>query len=100
METSPVITPDLAEALHIVKNILGNFIDPERIQYGNSKTYSSIVLDGSNQKTICRLYFKHNISIGTFNGRRVETRFQISKISDIRFFSADLMAVLKKYAAM
>ncbi len=78
MNDNCLITDDHIQALEVVRTILGTTINPERIGLCNTKHYDTIILDGNNWKTICRLYFKENKTIGILNTRRVETKTRIS----------------------
>ena len=85
------------EALQIVRGILRNTVDPERITIGEAKTYSAILLDGNPWKTICRLYFCSHKSIGVLNTRRVETKSRIYSPDDLLHFARDFELLVKKY---
>lgn len=97
MEAATQITPEQAEALHIVRNILGNIVDPQRITYGNAKSYFPIVIDGDRWKTICRLYQNEQLILGTINERRVETKTRIGKTEDLLQFAQEIKNVANKY---
>ncbi|HEY0091177.1 MAG TPA: hypothetical protein VGB43_01710 [Flavobacterium sp.] len=91
------ITPEEAEAVQIIKSILGDSVHPDRLQYKKGKTYLPILLDGDSWKPICRLYFNGNKYIGTITVRKVETKRAISGPEDIHRFSDEMVAILKKY---
>ncbi|RZJ34808.1 MAG: hypothetical protein EOO51_08100 [Flavobacterium sp.] len=97
MEPAKPLTQEQSEALHIVRNILGNIIDPTRVTYGTAKTYFPIVLDGDRWKTICRLYQHERLMVGTINERRVETKTRIGKAEDLLQFAHEIKAVANKY---
>ena len=85
------------EALQIVRGILRNTVDPQRITIGEAKTYSAILLDGNPWKTICRFYFCSHKSIGILNTRRVETKSRIYSPDDLLRFASDFELLIKKY---
>ncbi|HEX9980114.1 MAG TPA: hypothetical protein VGB50_06080 [Flavobacterium sp.] len=97
MNCQPVITAEQEEALTLVKRIVSCTIDPERITFGDTKSYFPVMVDGNSRKTICRFYFSHTKYIGTISDRKVEVRNKISNADDISRFSGDILAVVKKY---
>ncbi len=85
-------------AFEIVKSILAQKVEEQRICRSNAKTYLGIMLDNNSHRTICRLYL-HNKKkyIGTLSERKVETRTQINDLADIAYFSSTLIDTLMKY---
>ncbi len=54
-EPKIVTTAEELEAFYIIKSILRNKIDVERIAYRDAQSYFSILLDDNNRKPICRM---------------------------------------------
>lgn len=78
-----VTTQEEIDAYLIIKAIAADLIDPDRVFMRDAKSYCAIILDNSNRKTICRLYFGVNkMTIGIFNNGE-QTKVKIGKISDI-----------------
>ncbi len=84
-------------ALHIVRSVLKPFIDPNRIVFGNTKSYFSILFDGDRYKPICRIYFEKHLSIGIITTRKVESRTALFKLNDIEKYQSDLVEVVVYY---
>lgn len=98
MESICQVTPDELQAFSMVKTILSKTVSPDRISYGEAKTYFVITLDNNSFRPICRLYFrKNNKYIGTFNNRKVETRCRVGGVDDILLFSKELIGKVKDY---
>jgi hypothetical protein len=78
-------------AYYIVMAILAQVVDPERIAIRDHKSYCSVLLDDSNRKQICRLWFEGPQKIvGLFDAAKIETRHAIKTISEIYSFSDQL----------
>lgn len=98
MDPAAKITPEEREAFSIVRAILSKTISPERVTYGDTKTYFAIRLDNNNFRPICRMYLRKNRKyIGTINGRKVETRYKIDSVEDILKFSHELIKKVAEY---
>ena len=73
-ETTPEFSDTEIEACHIVKAILGDVVDVERIDLRSYARHSKILLDDTRLKVICSLYLtngQNSVSIGK-NGDLVE----------------------------
>ena len=88
---SASLTPDEKRAFSIVRSILKDLCDTDRLVYRNNVSYVSVLLDGNILKRICRIWFKRKqkfITIPDENKKPV--RYDISKLNDINNF-ADLI---------
>lgn len=56
-ESNIVTTEEELEGYYIVKSIVREVVNPERIFHRDTISYMGIILDDSNRKPICRLYF-------------------------------------------
>lgn len=95
-------TTEELEAFYVVKAILCEVVDPKRIARRDAQSYFSILLDDSNRKPICRLYFTPTRKyLGLFdeqrNERPNEQRAQIEDINDIYKFADRLKATVSHY---
>ncbi|HET6402739.1 MAG TPA: type I restriction endonuclease [Candidatus Kapabacteria bacterium] len=91
-------TPDEAESFMIVKAICRAKVESSRIQFRNSHSYFSILLDDNNRKPICRLHFKGGkMHIGTFDGDKNETRFAIEALDDIYKHGDQFLKAIQHY---
>lgn len=83
-EEQIITTQEELEAFYLIKSILRESIDIERIKYKDTVNYFGINLDGKVTKTICRLYFnssKKSIAILDTQGK--ESKTKISNLDEI-----------------
>lgn len=87
-------TADELEAFHIVRAILGDMVEPERVVPRDVKTYFGILLDDNNRKPIARLHFEAAQKyVGLFdNAAKEEVRVPIGKLTDIYKLAARIRA--------
>lgn len=79
-----VTTEEELEGFYIVKSIVREVIDPNRITHRDTLNYFGILLDDTNRKPICRLHFNRSQKlIGLFDANKVEERFPIDTLNDI-----------------
>lgn len=90
-------TQEELDAFLIVKAILRQKINLERIVYRDAQSYFSIILDDNNRKPICRLYLGKRKYIGIFDENKKETKTEIEKLDDIFNFSDNLFLTLDNY---
>jgi hypothetical protein len=104
---NPVITtPEEIEGFYIVRSILSEIIDSDRVVIRDRQSYCAIFLDDNQNYTICRLYFNDldNLAIALFDsferneyGSRVEEKIAISKVSEIYGFREKLLKTVRVY---
>jgi hypothetical protein len=94
-----VTTQEEIEGFYIVLSILRSQIKPERITYRDSQSYFSILVDDSNRKLVCRLYFNNpeNKQISFVGEDRKEVKYKIQTLNDIFNYSEQLIASIEKY---
>ena len=83
-EEQIVTTQEELEAFYIVKSILRDSVEIERIRYKDTLNYFGINLDGNVKKTICRLYLnstKKSIAVLDATGKEAKTK--ISNLDEI-----------------
>ncbi|WP_296865564.1 hypothetical protein [uncultured Methanobrevibacter sp.] len=94
------------EGFYIVKSILSEIIDSDRVAIRDRQSYCAILLDDNQNYTICRLYFNDldNLAVALFdsfvkskNGSRVEEKIAISKVSEIYGFKEKLLKTVMIY---
>jgi len=92
-------TPDELEGFKIIRNILKDVFDIERIFYRDSINYFSVLLDDNNRKTICRLYFSVRKKYIMFFDQEIgkEEKIKISEVNEINNFAERLKATVLKY---
>jgi len=94
-----VTTQEEIEGYYIVLSILRNQIDPKRITYRDSQSYFSILVDDSNRKLVCRLYFNNpeNRQISFIGEDKKEVKHKIQTLNDIFDYSEQLINAIGKY---
>lgn len=97
-ESRIVTTGEELESYMIVKSILREVINPERVSYNDRLNYFSICIDGSRFKQVCRMYLNSEykyIALWGENGK--EEKFEISTLDDIFKYTDRLKETAKKY---
>lgn len=93
-----VTTEEEIEAYYIVKSILRNHIQAERVTFRDAQSYFAIFCDDNNRKPICRLYFNTaNKYIGIFDADKKETKHRIETLDDIYNHQEELINSVKRY---
>lgn len=94
-----VTTEEELEGFMIVKAILREVIDVERVQYRDAKSYFAILFDDNNRKPICRLYFNSPTVkyIVSFDESKNETRHDIESLDDIYLYKKEIQEAAKNY---
>lgn len=92
-----VTTVEEMEGFFIVKSILRQKIDCNRIFHRDTQSYFGILLDDTNRKPICRLMLdKDKKYIVLFDGEK-ERKEQIFSLDDIYSFSEALISTIDRY---
>jgi hypothetical protein len=85
-------------AYYIVQAILAQMVEPERVILRDQKSYCSVLLDDSNRKPICRLWFNTSQKyIGLFDAAKVETRVPIANLTEIYRQATMLRETVDRY---
>ncbi len=86
------------EAFRVVRAIMAEVVDPERVVMRDRKTYCGILLDDNNRKPVCRLWFNGTQKyLGTFDEAKNETRLPVESPTDIYRHRDALRAVVSYY---
>lgn len=93
-----ITTEEELEGFRIIRAILREVTNPNRVFLRDAKTYCAILFDNNNRRPICRLRFNNpsRLAIGLFNGRD-ENIFQISDLTEIYDYSAQLKDTVSNY---
>jgi len=93
-----VTTEDEIEGYNIVKAIVRDTVDADRVFMRDTKTYCGILLDDNNRKPICRLRFNsaNKKRIGIIENKQ-ETRYPITGVNDIFDYSEQIKATVAEY---
>jgi len=82
----------------IIKTILRQKIDINRISFRDAQSYFAILLDDNNRKTVCRLYLNGNKKfIATFDESKKEIKHEISRNDDLFNFSDVLLKDVEQF---
>jgi predicted type IV restriction endonuclease len=97
-----VTSPQEIEAFHIVRALLRNTVNPNRIFLRDSQTYCAIILDDNNRKPICRLRFNNleKLSLGLFNANKEEERFPLGVVDEIYNYADKIRASVVTYTGL
>jgi hypothetical protein len=91
-------TDEEMEAFYIVKGILRQAIDGNRIFNRDVQSYFSVLIDDSNRKPICRLYLTETKKcIGIMDAGKREIRYDLTTLDDIYKYTEQLLAAVKIY---
>lgn len=97
-ESRIVTTEEELEGFFIVKSILRDVIDPGRIAHRDTLNYFGILLDDTNRKPICRLYFNRPQKYVTLFGENKKAeRVSIDNLNDIYGLSDQIKATIAYY---
>lgn len=91
-------TQDELVAFGIVKSILRNTVESNRVTYRDTESYFGILLDNNNRKWICRIYVektKKYIVVSDENKNGV--KYAINDIDDIYDYSQAIIDACAKY---
>jgi hypothetical protein len=77
-------TADELEGFYIVKSLLRDIVDPNRITHRDTQSYMGILLDNNNRKPLARLHFNRSQKyLGIFDEKRQEERVPINNLDEI-----------------
>lgn len=86
------------EGYYIVKSMLRQVVDANRITHRDTQSYFGILLDNNNRKPLVRLRFNRPQKyIGVFNENRKEERIPIASLDEIYQHGDRMRRVLAFY---
>jgi hypothetical protein len=90
-------TDEEIDGFLIIKAILRKKIDVSRIFYRDAISYFAILLDDSNKKTICRLYFNtSNKYLAVLDEAKKETKHKLNSLDNIFKFDKELHSTIDR----
>lgn len=93
-----VTTSDEREAYHIVRAILAQLIDPQRIFLKDTKSYCGVLLDFNVRKPLCRFLFTSNQkTLILLDKQRVEKRIALESVVDLYKHAEVILNYAKLY---
>jgi len=97
VDGSPMTMEEM-EAFAIVKAILRDMIDVNRLSWQHTKDYMVILFDSNSRKRVCRFWFgRKQKYITTPDENNKPVRHDISNLNDIYNYSDHLRAVCRRY---
>ena len=91
-------TADELEGFYIIKSLLRDMVDPQRITHRDTLSYFGILLDDNNRKPLARLHFNRTQKyLGIFDEKRAEKRTPIENLNDIYQHADELRRVFSFY---
>lgn len=91
-----ITTAEEMEGFMIIKTILRQKINANRIAYRDAQSYFAILLDDNNRKTICRLYFNGSKKqFVTLDEQKKEIKTEINSLDDLFNFSDALFKIVE-----
>lgn len=94
-----ITTDEEIECFFIVKSILHNAIDLNRIGYKDTASYFSIIIDGKVTKWICRIYLKENTKYIIIPNGDANEKIILDNLDDIYAYTEQLVARLNNLIA-
>lgn len=101
-----ITTEEEWEGFYIIKAILSELVDPERVFIRNRQSYCGVLLDNNQYKVICRMHFKSPKQkyVGFFDsqersasGSRIEDKIALDNINDTYKHAEKLRSTVKHY---
>ena len=103
-ESKVVTTAEELQAFDILKDIVQDVVDTERVTLRDSQTYCSILFDNNNRRPLCRFHFDRTQKyIGLFDGSRhasgalIEKRSPVDALSDIYNYAERIRETVQRY---
>lgn len=94
---SVITTEEELEGYHLVKALVRDAIDPNRVVYRDTQSYFGILIDDNNRKPLCRLRFNTAQKyLCLLNEKNQEDKKPIDSLNDIYRFADDLVERAKQ----
>jgi hypothetical protein len=93
-----ITTEDELQGHYIVRAILHEIVDPDKVSIRDNKSYCAILFEDNNRKPICRLYFNSKQKyLGIFDDNKNMEKVPIENLKDIYGFSDTFRNIAKVY---
>lgn len=97
-EKSINTTSEELEGYYIVKGIIRQMVDANRLFYRDAQSYFTIIMDNNNRRPICRLWLNSSKKfISLFDANKVETKVELFSLDDIYKHSDQLLKTAESY---
>ncbi len=93
-DSKTVTTQDELDGYYILRTILRDVVDANRISIRDTINYCGVVIDASPRKTVARLYFNGPEKfIGIFDEQKNEERLPVASLDDLYNYSDKLKSI-------
>lgn len=93
-----VTTDEELEGFRIVRAIACQRVAPDRVVHRDTKSYMGILLDNTNRRPICRLWFNGSQKyLGVLDAQKNETRIPINDLTEIYTHADKLLQTIHSY---
>ena len=93
-------TGEELEGFHIIRSMLRQKINANRIVYRDTQSYMGILVDDNNRKPICRLHLNGKKKYLSLFNKDVEEKVEIKTVDDIYNYNEQLLAAVIKYVQL
>lgn len=91
-------TDEERQGYFIVQAILAQIVEAKRVVMRDQKTFCSVLLDDSNRRPICRLWFNTAQKyLGLFDSEKVETKLPLAAVEEIYSHAEELRNTALRY---
>ena len=98
VEPGSLTTEDEWSAFSLIKNILKDTLDINKVTYKCTESYIAVLYDNNSRKWICRLILKNTFKVLILpDENKKETRYSLSSIDEIRNYSEQLVEICGRY---
>jgi len=100
-EDSGVVTTEQEQqGLEIVRAIVAEVVDPDRVVMRDTKSYCGILLDDNNRKPLCRLHFdRSQWHVTLFDANKNSERVPVASLRDLYHHADRLRSAARAYDA-
>lgn len=99
-EPAVVTSEQEKQGFEIVRAIVAEVADPERVVMRDTKSYCGVLLDDNNRKPICRLHFdRSRWYVTLFDAEKNGERVALETLRDLYRYSGRLRSVVQVYDA-
>lgn len=92
-----ITTAEELEGFYLIKSLLREIVQPERITYRDTLSYFGVLLDNNARKTVCRLYFNKDKKIIGIIEPGGEKKYELSGLSGIYALLNQLIESVRMY---
>lgn len=91
-----ITTEEELQGYFIIKSILGEYVELDKIYDRNTKSYFGVLYENNNRKWIARLHFNNSKKyIGIHEVDKQEAKYLIEKLEDIYKYKENLISSIK-----